>query len=157
MVAGQFKQISQFITGPIINAILIIAALWVGLYSGIAIAVLTPILTFILAPSPIMQLVPQMVLIVILGNLFIVIIPWLLRKKHQLIGIASGAVLKAAFLWCSVSLLIIPFFGGQLKEPQKVMLTAMFSYNQLITAIIGGVIAYLLMLRLNKLFKGRNV
>ena len=51
VVVQQFKTVSQFITGPLVNLILLLAALAVGLGSGLCIAVLSPILAFLIAPS----------------------------------------------------------------------------------------------------------
>lgn len=150
VVVQQFKNLSQYITGPLVNTILIIAALAVGLWSGIAIAVLSPILAFLISPSPVMKLVPQIIPVIMLGNVIIVLFSYFFKKRNLIIGLALGSVCKAGFLWLGVSYFIIPVFGSALKEPQKVTLTAMFSYNQLITAVIGSIIAYLLWLRLKK-------
>ncbi|MDD3429777.1 MAG: ECF transporter S component [Oscillospiraceae bacterium] len=147
----QFKSLSQFITGPLVNAILIIAALAVGLWSGIAIAVLSPVLAFLISPSPIMQAVPQLIPVIMVGNAIIVVCVYVLRnQKYWWAGLALGSVLKAGFLALAVKAFIIPTFGGNLVEKQITALGLMFSYNQLITAAIGSVIAGLLWLRLHK-------
>lgn len=149
----QFKNLSQFITGPMVNAILIIAVLAVGLTGGLTIAALSPLFSFLISPSPIMQAVPQLIPVIMIGNAILVLCVYLLKNKNLIAGLISGAVLKAAFLWVGVSMLVIPIFGQALKDPQKIALTAMFSYNQLITAAIGGAIAYVIWLRLKKTVK----
>ena len=83
IVVQQFKSDSQFITGPLVNLILLIAALAVGLYSGLAIAVLSPILAFLISPSPIMQVMPQLIVLVALGNAVLVFAAWSLRKNKR--------------------------------------------------------------------------
>ncbi len=146
----QLKSLSQFITGPLVNTILLIATLYVSLPSGLLIAVLSPLLAFLIAPSPIMQVVPLMIPIIMLGNATLILPAWLLRKKSLIIGLLLGSLVKAGLLWAGIAFVIIPFFGNALKPPQKTALAAMFSYNQLITALIGSLIAYLILLRLKK-------
>ncbi len=152
----QFKVLSQFITGPLVNAILIIAVLYVGLWSGLAIAVLSPLFALLINPAPIMQLVPQMGAIIALGNIIIVLGTYLFKNRSLIAGLVVGSVLKAAALWAGISLLVIPVYGQMLKAPQKAALTAMFSYNQLITAIIGSLIAYLVWSRLKNTVKSEK-
>jgi hypothetical protein len=89
LVVQQFKTLSQFITGPLVNVILIIAALAVGLWSGLIIAVLSPVIAFFIAPSPVMKLVPQLMIMIMLGNSLIVLLAWLFREKSSGWGLRS--------------------------------------------------------------------
>jgi hypothetical protein len=146
----QFKTLSQFITGPLVNAILIISVLYIGLWSGITIAVLSPVFALIINPSPILQLVPQMTVVIAIANILIVLGTYLLKNKNLILGLVAGSVAKTAALWAGISLVVIPVFGAALKAPQKAALSAMFSYNQLITALIGSALAYLIWLKLKK-------
>ena len=150
----QFKTLNQFITGPLVNAFLILAVLAVGLWSGVAIAVLSPIAAVLINPAPIMQLVPQMMFVIAIGNLLLVIMVSLLKNKFgkagPITGMLLGAILKTGFLWLAVSYAVIPIWGAVLKDPQKIALTAMFSYNQLITALIGSALSYIVWLRFSK-------
>ena len=99
IVVQQFKSVSQFITGPLVNLILLIAALAVGLYSGLAIAVLSPVLAFLISPSPIMQVMPQLIVLVALGNAALVLAAWAFRKnKRYYVGFLLGAVVKTGVL-----------------------------------------------------------
>lgn len=147
--AQYFKSISQFITGPIVNATIILAVLLIGLTGGLAISVLSPLCAMLLGFAPIMQMLPQMILAVSVGNMVLALIVWIL-KKHLIAGLAVGTVLKAASLWVMVSLIVIPTFAAELAPPQQALMKAMFSYNQLFTAAIGSVIAYFVY---NKLYK----
>jgi hypothetical protein len=138
-------QASQFIVGPLVNACLLVAAAYVGLGGGAVVAVLSPfgaILTGAIIPLP---LAP----IIAIGN-FILVLLFVLFKKKQILGIASGAVLKFLFLWGSVSL-----FVNLMNVPAKkaALLVTMFSWPQLITAVIGGVIAFIVIKALDKALK----
>lgn len=142
LVVQQFKSISQFITGPLVNLILLVAALAVGLYSGLAIAVLSPILAFLISPSPLMQAMPQLIALVALGNASIVVCAWALRhNKMFYLGLAAGALAKTAVLALGLRYVLVPLFGAALKPQMVTAATAMFGVNQLITAAIAGAIA----------------
>ena len=92
VVVQQFKNLSQFITGPLVNLILMVAAMAVGLGSGLCIAVLSPILAFLIAPSALMQLMPQLIALVAAGNAVLVVCAWALRKQQKLfwLGFVAG-------------------------------------------------------------------
>ena len=137
----------QLVAGPLVNAILIVAAVWVGLYSGLAIAILSPVFAFVFPPSPpLIQIMP----VIMIGNAALVACAYFLKNKNLAFGLLSGAVLKAVLLWLGVVHLVIPVFGSGLPEPAVTALSAMFSYNQFITAVIGSVIVLSLKTRLDK-------
>ncbi|MCL2298910.1 MAG: ECF transporter S component, partial [Firmicutes bacterium] len=60
---------------------------------------------------------------------------------------------KTAFLWVGLVLIALPLIPG-LKEPQVAMLSAAFSWPQLVTSLLGGALAMLVMPLLNKAAKG---
>lgn len=52
-IASQyFKNLSVYITGPIVNATIIIAVLSVGLFSGLLLSIIAPITAFFLPALP---------------------------------------------------------------------------------------------------------
>lgn len=76
-VASQFlKNTSVYLTGPVINAILILATLSCGFFSGAVIAVLTPLTSWWITGSPIMSANPAIVPAVMGGNLLLVACVW---------------------------------------------------------------------------------
>ncbi len=138
-------QFNQFIVGPLVNACLIVAATYTGLTGGAVVAVLSPfgaILTGSVIPLPFAPFIA-------VGNFILVLVFFLLKKK-PLAGIASGAVLKFGFLLASVNL-----FVWMMNIPAKkaVLLIASFSWPQLVTAIIGGLLALLVLKALRKAVK----
>ena len=56
-----FKGISPFISGPVVNAVIIIATAAVGLWSGTVIALISPIVAYFLGATPILQVIPLMI------------------------------------------------------------------------------------------------
>ena len=149
----QFRGISQFITGPLVNAILIVAAIWVGKYSGLAIAFLSPLFALLIMPGPLMQALPMLVPIIGLGNAALVMCAYFFKKKSLPVfgaGLLLGSVLKALILWVGVVFFVFPIFGADVPPPMIAAGTAMFSWNQLITAAIGSAIVLIIYPVLNK-------
>lgn len=148
LVVFQFlsKPLGQFVTGSLVNLTLIIAVSVGGLASGSIVALVSPFLAFLLGIGPaFIQVIPA----VALGNFVLVLVYGLLCKwsfKSQWIywssSVIAGAILKCAALYVGVVLVALPLVPG-LNEKQAAMLSAMFSWPQLVTALVGGVIAAL--------------
>ena len=67
-IASQFfKNVSVYITGPVINT-LILAVLSVGVGCGLILAVVTPVTAFLIAGSPIMSAIPAIIPCIMAGN-----------------------------------------------------------------------------------------
>ena len=152
-IASQyFKNLSVYITGPIVNTTIIIATLAIGLWSGILISIIAPVTAFFFTGSPIMAAIPLMFPVVMAGNV------WYFQEKLPFkwklpAGLVAGSILKAVFMGAVVILIILPVFGGnvagKLPKPEalpKVLATAKvtFSVTQLITALIGSALAYII-------------
>ena len=154
----QFRILNQFITGPLVNAILIVTAVWVGLIPGLIVAIISPVFALFIPPvAPIMQVLPHLVPVIALGNATLVVLAYIFRKKNMVLGLAIASALKAFLLWVGVVHFVIPVFGHIVPEAMQPALTyvlpAMFSYNQLITAIMGSYIVLLIRARLDKALK----
>ena len=139
------KPAGQYVTGTCVNGALAVSVLAVGLWSGVAAALLSPVFAFLLGIGP---QVPQVVPAIMAGNLVFVVLLALLEGgaasslwRRGAAWLASAAAKFGALYLLVVKLLcaILP-----LKEPQVAMFTAMFSYPQLVTALAGGGIALLL-------------
>ncbi|OPJ59345.1 ECF transporter S component [Clostridium oryzae] len=132
--------INQFMVGPLINAILLITTFVCGTIWGISIGILTPILAWAVGqlPSPMAPFIP----FIIIGNIIFVLAFGLLKSKSygKYLGILIGSILKFAFLSLSARKLVALF---KLAIPSKVAnkLIIMMGIPQLITALIGGILA----------------
>lgn len=129
---------NNFIVGPVVNAVLIVAAAIAGFWSGVAIAVIAPLVSAFTNKAAIAPLVLAFSPFIILGNVIIVASFHLLKKKGKIAAIAIGAVLKSAFLYAAISLFTSLV---QMQPKVAVSLTNLFSWPQLVTALIGGAIA----------------
>ena len=155
-IASQFlKNLSVYITGPIINACLIIAVLSVGIGCGIILSVITPVTAFFIAGSPIMAAIPAIIPCIMAGNVLLVLGVGLVHKKIPsngglIAGMAAGSILKAAFMGVVIALLLIPNMIPAAMEAKMAVFQMTFSVTQLITALIGSVYAFILWIPLKK-------
>ena len=73
IVSQFFKNLSVYVTGPIINAALILTVVYAGLACGIILSVITPITSFFITGSPIMAAIPAMFPCIMIGNIILVV------------------------------------------------------------------------------------
>ena len=110
------KGFGQLVTGSCVNAVLAIAALVGGLASGLTVALISPVLAFLLGIAPQILMVPA----IMVGNSVYVVLLWLVADKNgknlpRQIGawlLAAGA--KAAVLYLLVAKLICGVLAEQL-------------------------------------------
>ncbi|HHV74944.1 MAG TPA: ECF transporter S component [Thermoanaerobacterium sp.] len=137
----QFIKMPQLITGSIVNAMLIISAYFVGIWSGVSIGLLTPIIAFLVGLMGFPILIP----FIMIGNTLYVVL--FKTVKNNIIGMIAGAVVK--FLWLAASVkYILAWFN--VNVPQKIV--AAFTFPQLATAIIGGILSIFLIFILTGYF-----
>ena len=72
------KNISAFISGPVINAVLVIAALELGIWWGVAFSVITPLTSILIAPMSPMTMITQATYgvnlpVIMIGNIILVL------------------------------------------------------------------------------------
>lgn len=154
--------LQQFITGSIVNLVLIVSGIAVGYSSGITIGVLSPVLAFLLGIGPaFIQLVPG----VMLGNVVIVILTGLTYQlckgfaplKQQvltMLGFLVSAAVKAGILWLTIVKLILPMLTT-IKPKQAEAISIAFSWPQIVTGIIGGALALVIIPPLLKVKTGK--
>ena len=155
IVSQFFKNLSVYITGPIINACLILAVLSVGMVCAIILAVITPVTAFFISGSPIMAAIPAILPCVMIGNVILVLGVGLIMKKVKgngglIAGMAAGSVLKALFMGVFLSLILIPNLIPEAMVPKMGVFQMTFSLTQLITAVIGSVYAFIIWIPLKK-------
>ena len=150
MMLQSLKGFSVYITGSAVNTVLIIATLAVGTWSGMFIAVITPLVAALMGQTPIMQMIPLMIPVIMLGNGVLVFLVSRGRKGNLPKWLAIGAILKAGVLWILVWYAILPFFGAHVPAPVQIAVKTTFSLTQLITASIGAMVAYAIHQRIKK-------
>ncbi|NLY43379.1 MAG: ECF transporter S component [Clostridiaceae bacterium] len=140
---------SQFIIGSLVNAVLIVAVGAVNVYSGIVVSVIAPIVAYLQGHLPL----PIMIPVVAIGNALIVVVYHLVQKYNKYVGVISGSIVKALFLYLGVQM-VLKIVKGTIPDAQftkmSAALSASFSWPQLVTALIGGFIALLVLRMLNR-------
>ncbi len=134
-----FRAFAQPLVGPLVNFVLLFSAITVGTTSGIIIGIITPLIAFFAGITPLMPVVP----FIMLGNASLVISFNYVRKRlswyPEYIGVVVAALVKFAVLAFSVRYLVILFVP---RVPPA--LIAALSLPQLYTALIGGILAIVL-------------
>jgi hypothetical protein len=104
-----------------------------------------PIIAFMQGFTPFAVLVAP----IALGNLVLVIVVALLYKKNMALAFVAGAIAKFVTLYIGIILIVLPLFLP--NAPAQLQLV--FSWPQLVTASIGGVLAALVLPILTKAVK----
>ena len=129
-IASQFfKNLSVYITGPIINAALILTVLYAGLVCGIILSIITPVTAFFITGSPVMAAIPAMFPCITAGNAILVLV---------------------------ISLIILPNMLPEKMAPMLKVLQLQFSLTQVVTSLIGGVYAFIIAAALRKTSLGKQ-
>lgn len=141
-----FRQFAQPLVGPLVNMMLLLSTMIVGIPMAIVIGCLTPIIAFL---SGIMGVLPLVPMIAVANTIYIVVFGLIIKKKegilYEAIALALGAGAKFLFLFIAVRTLL-PLFIAQVKPP----VIAAFSFPQLWTALIGGLLALVIIKLLPK-------
>lgn len=154
------KPLGQLVTGSCVNAALAVTVLVAGMSSGVTVALLSPVFAFLLGIAPQILTVPA----IMVGNTAFVI---LLRRIcggmkplwRPVTAWLTAAAVKFGILYLLVAEVICGLAApallrqGILKEPMLKALPATFSWPQLVTALIGGAAALLMVPVLKKALK----
>lgn len=143
----------QYITGFCVNAVLAVAVLAAGLWSGVTVAALSPFFAFLIGVGPkLIQIVPG----IAVGNVvFVLVLHFIIGAKkqpiwRQAVGLAAAAAAKFAALYLVIVRGIVPMMAADLKPAQIATFSAMFSWPQMVTAAIGGGVALAILPLLRK-------
>ena len=152
------RGFGQMVTGSCVNAVLTVAALVGGCGCGVTVALISPVLAYLLGIAPQILVVPA----IMVGNtVFVVVLHGISGKESrpvwkQIAAWLAAATAKFAAL-CGIvrgvlcGLLAEPLLAsGALKPPMLSALPAMFGFPQLLTALIGGGVALLIVPMLRK-------
>ena len=143
LIAIQFltKSLGQLVTGSCVNLVLV-----GGVWSGVTVAVISPFCAYLLGIGPaFLPLVPC----VSLGNavyavLFALLVGGFLQKK-KLPAAYGSMVLAAAAKFAALYLVLVRLVAPAVIPAAKLStVTAAFTWPQLLTAVIGGVLACLI-------------
>jgi hypothetical protein len=141
-----------FVTGSIVNLLLIVSVMTCGLASGLTIAAISPVMAKFLGIGPLWSLIP----FIAVGNIVLVLLWHFIGNQStgrkyaaNFVALLCAAVSKFLVLYIGIVQVAVPVFLG-LPEQQAAVISNMFSIPQLVTALVGGTFAIILFPRLKK-------
>lgn len=153
---GPFS-LNQLITGSLVNMILILLTLDVGLTYAITGGVLSSLMAFVLQIGPIF---PQIIIFIAISNIILATVIYILGVKNEIVYnkdlMLIFVIIIAGFLKFSFLKVTVPTsldFIKDISPLQIKTLSIMFSWPQLITATLGGILA----MNIHKIFKLKNI
>ena len=148
-IVGPFSA-TQLVTGSLVNCVLFVFTATTGIWSGAAIGILSSVLASLVGVGP---AIPAVTPVIACGNAVLAIVFGLLHGRawsfpRWAVSAAAAAIVKCAFLWVCVPL-VLGLLSG-VPEKQAAAVSVMFSWPQGVTALIGGALAMLVLPRLRK-------
>lgn len=151
------RSLGQLVTGSCVNAVLAVTVLLAGMSSGVTIALISPVLAYLLGIAPQLVTVPA----IMAGNaVFVVLLGLIAGRGENGRSLAAAWLLAAIAKFATLYILVVKIIcgiasapllaSGTLKPPMLEKLPGMFAWPQLITALIGGGIALLIVPVLRK-------
>jgi len=135
---------SQAITGSIVNATIFTAVLLLGSRNAILVALIPSLVALFSGTLP--SILAPMVPFIMTGNIILIFVFGLFKKKNYWIAVAFSSILKFLFLFLTSKLVINLFLAKDIAPK----IATMMSFPQLFTALAGGAIAYLFLKSISK-------
>lgn len=142
-IAPLFSQ--QMVAGPIINATLFISVMLLGIEKTILVGLIPSLIALSVGLLP--PMLAPMIPFIMAGNTLLIMVFGYLKEKNYWLGIISASILKFIFL-ASTSEIVINLL---LKKEIASKVALMMSWPQLLTALIGGLLAYLFLKTIKKI------
>jgi len=135
----------QWITGPFVNAMLIIILFILGIRSALLMCLIPSLMALAAGLLPVV-LAPSVPFIMMSNAIYILCIDWIYNNFKENTngywwGIFVGSTIKFFFLFVSVNVVSKLVINNELT----MKVAQMFSWSQLVTALIGGMIAWLVL------------
>lgn len=152
------RGFGQLVTGSFVNAVLAVAGLVGGLGCGITVALISPVMAYLLGIAPQILTVPA----IMVGNtVFVVLLRLIAGSSGKPLWKQGAAWLAAAAVkFLTLYLIVVKVIcglasgsliaAGMMKEPMIAVLSVNFGVNQLFTALIGGGVALVIVPLLRK-------
>jgi hypothetical protein len=121
------------IIGSLVNLCLLLAVYLAGGWSAVVVSVLTPVVAFMQGHLKFPLFIP----VVALGNCLLACVFIWVKKANEYLAVALAALFKFAFLYFAIPFTFTTFIAPSVPP----LLLVNFGIVQLITAIIGGVLA----------------
>lgn len=147
---------STVVTGSVVNMLLIVSVMTCGILSGISVAVISPVMAKLIGIGPLWGLIP----FIVAGNITLVCIWYFISNRRwghtctaNIAALTIAAIAKFLVLYVGIVQIAVPLLLG-LAGPQAAAVSNMFSIPQLVTALLGGAAALLILPPLKKAIGG---
>jgi len=149
---------NSILTGSINNMLFILTLMVCGLSSALILSSISPVIAFFMGMMPFWPFIP----VLIAGNIVLVVLWHFIALRapqnnnqkidegkrrrppvRNFVALIVAAIAKFLILFFGIVHVVVPLVLG-LEGPQAGVVSAAFSYPQIITACIGGVLAMLL-------------
>lgn len=130
---------SQWITGPIVNAVLILSVFLVGIRGALLIGMLPS--TIALGTGLLPALLAPMIPFIIISNSILVLVIDQLKNNNFFSSLFVAATFKFLFLF-STSNIVISLL---LKKELGTAVSQLMSWPQFFTALLGGLLAFIIL------------
>lgn len=134
----------QWITGPLVNAVLLVTALRLGVSEAMAVGMATPLAALLrgVLPLPLLVMTP----FIALANATLVGVFGALRGRGRWLAVGAAAACKFAVLYAAVTILVarplsLAMGGGAQAVALPAPMVEMMRWPQLATALVGGALA----------------
>jgi hypothetical protein len=134
MIVPLFHQ--QMITGSIVNATLFVATAVLGVSGGILVGLIPSVVALSAGLLP--PVLAPMAPFIMVSNTIMILTFYFLKDRNYWQGMIMASILKFVFLY-STSAVVINLL---LKKEVAAQVSLMMSWPQLLTALIGGCLAY---------------
>lgn len=145
-LAIQSLHLPTFITGPVINAVLIVAVVFPGVLGSIVIGCITPLAAWVL--GIINPIAAPVIPVIVAANATLGIIFYLLRERNNYLAVIGAALGKYFVFYVSLNFLFGIF---NIRFPAPML--AAFQIPQLLTALVGGIVGLGIIKQLEKIYK----
>ena len=127
----------QAITGPIVNASLFLSTIFLGVRAGILVGLLPSLIALSVGLLP--PVLAPMIPFIMIGNVILVLCFDFLKKRNYWLRVVIASGLKFFFLFATSSIVV----NLVLKTEIAKRVAGIMSWPQFLTALAGGLIAYL--------------
>lgn len=127
---------NQFITGPLVNATLFLAVIWLSGRDAVLVGLVPSLIALSVGLLP--AVLAPMVPFIMVSNALLIVIFSLLYKKSFFVAVIAASILKFLFLFATSNIVI----NLLMKKEVAAKVAAMMSWPQLVTALIGGVLVF---------------
>ena len=142
----------------LINLILILGTFYCGIFSGLILSIMAPIISFVVSGGGFIASIPAILPCIKIGNLILVLSAWIIRGKKNEAGLfplvlVIGAALKFISMRLLVLNWVIPTWKSSLNHESLNTIKNMFMLAPLFTTLFGVFLACVLWPPIKLFFK----